>query len=161
MNKYYLDTNAWVDLLRSQTNLLELIKGCQSKRFEIIFSQENNNELLENDNITDATREKDLPKLAQWLDKVQPDEIAILGLGKLGVMKLASPEKSLTYDRHIHSAKRKDRNTAADGVHLVNALSHEAILVTADVELIASAHEEGLKCISLNQFLVAEHLTYS
>ncbi len=160
MIRYYLDTNAWVDLLRSEAALLELITRCRSKRLEIVFSQENSNELLENDNISDATRERDLPRLVQWLDKVQPDEIAILGQGKLGMMKFASPEKSLTFDRHIYGAKKKDRNTTADGVHLINALSHQAILVTADVELIASAQGEGLTCISLREFLEAEHLTF-
>jgi hypothetical protein len=90
---------------------------------------------------------------------VQPDEIAIFGHGKPGKIKLGTPEKSLVYNRHIDGAKTKDRNPTGDRVHIINALNHQAILVTADGEFILSAHAQGLRCISLRQFLVAEHLT--
>jgi predicted nucleic acid-binding protein len=158
MTRYYLDTSAWVDLLRSEAGLNVVLEAWHSARFEMSFTQENMNELLVNETISDETRERDLPRLAPLIEAVKPDEIAIVGHGKLGMMKLSSTEGSLVFTRHISFSKNNDRNTTADGIHLVNAISLGATLVTRDGELIASAKREGLPCLKLREFLKTEDL---
>jgi predicted nucleic acid-binding protein len=159
LSRYYLDTNAWIDLLRSETGLAQVLDAWKANCFDIIFSQENRNELIDNENISDSIKQRDLPRLNDLIEALTADEVAILDHGKLGLMKLASVESSEAYSRHLASAATGDRNTIADGVHLINTMSHSATLVTSDGEVIKSAEREKLLCITLNQFLEIEGLT--
>lgn len=157
-SRYYLDTNAWIVLLRSDTGLGQVLDAWQANRFDLVFSQENRNELLGNENISDWKKQRDLPRLTALIEVLTADEVAILDHGKLGLMKLASDESSQVYDRHMASSATADRNTIADGVHLTNAMSRLATLVTSDREVIRSAERENVLSITLNQFLEIEGL---
>lgn len=158
LSRYYLDTNAWVDLLRSETALAKVLTAWRTNCFDLIFSQENRNELIDNENIRDSIKQRDLPRLNDLIEALTADEVAILDHGKLGLMKLASVESAEAYERHLASAATTDRNTIADGVHLMNAISQHAVLVTSDREVIVSAEREKLPCIPLSQFLKVEGL---
>ncbi len=158
LSRYYLDTNARVDMLRSETALANVLTAWRTNSLDLIFSQENRNELLDNENISDLTKPRDLPQLNDLIEALTDDEVAILDHGKLGLMKLASVDNSEAYKRHLASAATADRNTIADGVHLINAINHHAVLVTSDREVIESAEREQLPCIPSSQFLKIEGL---
>lgn len=150
---FYLDTTAWINLLRPTGQFDAVIEAHNQEKIFLCFSQENLNELIQNDEISIKNKERDLPRLSNLVENFTPDEIAILNHGKLDNMKFASELDQMIFRDHLSSARKKNRNSIADGVHLLNAMNCGAILVTKDKEQWESSIRCGLRVIWFPDFL--------
>jgi predicted nucleic acid-binding protein len=139
--KIYLDSNAWMSVINSEIAMKPLLADHQAGRFRLIVSQENLNELRSNENIKTQILERNIRAIEPLVSEAVADKIFVIGHGRLGFARLGNEKSASSFERHMFK-KNVNSNNLADGVHLVNAINHRALLVSCDDALRKSSQRE-------------------
>jgi hypothetical protein len=139
--KIYLDSNAWMSVINSEVTVKPLLSGHQTGHFRLIVSQENLNELHNNEKIKPQTLDKNIRAMEPLVSEAVADEIFVIGHGRLGFARISDQKSASSFERHM-SQKKVNSNNLADGVHLVNAMNHGALLISCDLPLQKSSQRE-------------------
>lgn len=149
--KIYLDSNAWMSVINSEIAMKPLLAGHQAGHFRLIVSQENLNELGNNEKIKPQTLDKNIRAIEPLVPEAVADEIFVIGHGRLDFARISDEKSASSFERHM-SKKKANSNNLADGVHLVNAINHRALLVSCDDALRKSSRREQHPFVCLKEF---------
>jgi predicted nucleic acid-binding protein len=139
--KIYLDSNAWMSAINSEMTVKSLLAGHEAGHFRLIVSQENLNELRNNEKIKPQTLDKNIRAMEPLVSEAVADEIFVIGHGRLGFARISDQKSARSLERHM-SQKKANSNNLADGVHLINAINHGALLISCDRALQKSSQRE-------------------
>lgn len=148
--KAYLDTNAWVSIINSERQIDLLLNGHEAGRFELVVSQENLNELLINDKIKPEVFDKNFSAIEKLIPDARDDELFVVGQSLLGYARIGDERSGDVFTTHMQG-KVVNANNLADGVHLVNAVKFEALLVSCDdaVRKTSRDLQHRVKCLKV------------
>jgi predicted nucleic acid-binding protein len=129
--RIYLDSNAWISLINSESAIPHLIGGHQARSFEILVSQENLNELVLKGDIDTHTRTKNLAAIKTFISESVEDTIFVTDHSRLGLARIGEETSRAQFASHI-MGKARNPNNLSDGVHLVNAMKLGAKFISCD-----------------------------
>jgi predicted nucleic acid-binding protein len=132
--RIYLDSNAWISLINSESAIQHLIRGHQARSFEILVSQENLHELVLKGDIDTQTRTKNLAALKIFISGSVEDTIFVTDHSRLGLAQIGEETSRAQFELHING-KVPNSNNLSDGVHLVNAMNLGAKLISCDSQV--------------------------
>lgn len=150
--RYYLDSNAWIHLSNYPDVALKVAQAAKSGSINICISRANLFELTEDPKITEANLAANKSVLALFEVQLQADSIFILGRGIMGETLFSSSDSEALFSGHLNN-KGNPLKAVPDGIHLVNAHTLRATLVTCDKQARKTATEENLIVICLWEFL--------
>lgn len=154
--KIYLDSNAWISLINSESAIQHLIAGHQARSFEILVSQENLNELIIKDDIDTDTRAGNLAAIKTFIPGVTEDTIFIIDHSRLGLARIGDETARSQFELHL-KGKVSSANNRSDGIHLVNAISLGAKFISCDSQVQKSGLELQYPVTCLRIWISDQH----
>jgi hypothetical protein len=148
--KVYLDTNAWISVINSENDLNLLLSGNYAEPVKLVLSQENLNELLINEKIKREVFNKNFSAIETWIPDARDDELFVIGHSLLGYTRIGDERSGDIFESHMQG-KVVNPNNLADGVHLVNAVKFEALLISCDDALRKTSQDihHPVKCLKV------------
>ncbi len=154
--KIYLDSNAWISLINSESAIQHLIAGHQARSFEILVSQENLNELVIKDDIATHARAKNLAAIKTFIPGVVEDTIYVIDHSRLGLARIGDETSRGQFELHL-KGKFSSANNRSDGVHLVNAINLGAKFISCDSQVQKSGVALKYPVICLRIWISDQH----
>lgn len=151
--RLYLDTSAWVSLIKEEVQLLRLVDEYQSGIVEVILSETSLSELIINDEIGEQRRRSNLFSLLPFLSSLEFDVAILLDHSGLGIARLPSDKTVEILNRHLER-KTQRLDASADAVHIANARAFRALLVSCDRQVRSSAMEQNFPIICLRTLIL-------
>ncbi|MEY4617885.1 MAG: hypothetical protein RL101_71 [Actinomycetota bacterium] len=146
--KVYLDSNAWISAINSESGIDLILSGHNAGSFMLVVSQENLNELILNFKIKREVFDKNFSAIETLIPNARDDELFVLDHSLLDYARIGDERSGGIFGLHIQGKVVNDNNLA-DGVHLVNAVKFEAVLISCDdaVRKTSQDIQHPLKCL--------------
>jgi len=147
---YYLESNAWINLGNDSMLYKSLMERHSRGQISIVTAMQVVDELVTKPELTQIQAGTNRMLLEPFLDDMVDDRLFILDVSLLDGAGLGSRSANDLYAAHVN--KKQGKNDFRDGIHLVNAVTSGATLVTCDIKLRLSAQRIGVQFLCLADF---------
>jgi len=151
-SSYYLDSNAWISIENRPGAMEELSALRAHNCVHISVANQNLQELF--DSVINRVPKAGLrpKKVAPHIETVVADSVFVVEFSQLDHAQLGVRSATNFFGLAMGSKNRNRRNVR-DAIHLVNARSLKATLVTCDTRLRATAKRGGVHNVCVSTFL--------